>query len=162
MGLELLECLYWRRGALLYMYCHTLHQRKQWIKKNKDTFLKVPQCAKTEVHLLSIGFASKEAVFSLQCCFWRMLIFCYNLTQCIQEGVRYLMRMLQVRNSVKLNDGVVLHDSATASILSEGKHVASYLRLNCFLLPFAHTRCTLLLPTRHLLRHSSADNDVHR
>lgn len=30
------------------------------------------------------------------------------------------MRMLQVRNSVKLNDGVVLHDSATASILSEG------------------------------------------
>ncbi|MEQ2212733.1 hypothetical protein XENOCAPTIV_004180 [Xenoophorus captivus] len=61
------------------MYCHTLHQRKQWIKKNKDTFIK-----------------------------------------CIQEGVRYLMRMLQVRNTVKLNDGVVLHDSATASILSEG------------------------------------------
>ena len=41
LGLELLECLYWRRGALLYMYCHTLHQRKQWIKKNKGTFLKV-------------------------------------------------------------------------------------------------------------------------
>lgn len=41
LGLELLECLYWRRGALLYMYCHTLHQRKQWIKKNKETFLKV-------------------------------------------------------------------------------------------------------------------------
>ncbi|CAL8345028.1 unnamed protein product [Lota lota] len=79
LGLELLECLYWRRGALLYMYCHTLHQRKQWIKKNKDTFLK-----------------------------------------CIQEGVRYLMRMLQVRNSVKLNDGVVLHDTATANFLSEG------------------------------------------
>ena len=41
LGLELLECLYWRRGALLYMYCHTLHQRKQWIKQNKATFLKV-------------------------------------------------------------------------------------------------------------------------
>lgn len=40
--------------------------------------------------------------------------------QCIQEGVRYLMRMLQVRNSVKLNDGVVLHDTATAGFLSEG------------------------------------------
>ncbi|XP_061756349.1 RAB7A-interacting MON1-CCZ1 complex subunit 1 isoform X2 [Nerophis ophidion] len=79
LGLELLECLYWRRGALLYMYCHTLHQRKQWIKQNKETFLK-----------------------------------------CIQEGVRYLMRMLQVRNSVKLNDGVVLHDTATAGFLSEG------------------------------------------
>uniref|UniRef100_A0A3P8X9B7 CE051 n=1 Tax=Esox lucius TaxID=8010 RepID=A0A3P8X9B7_ESOLU len=79
LGLEVLECLYWRRGALLYMYCHTLHQRKQWIKKNKTTFLK-----------------------------------------CIQEGVRYLMRMLQVRNSVKLNDGVVFHDSATANFLAEG------------------------------------------
>ncbi|XP_005741763.1 RAB7A-interacting MON1-CCZ1 complex subunit 1 isoform X2 [Pundamilia nyererei] len=86
LGLELLECLYWRRGALLYMYCHTLHQRKQWIKKNKETFLK-----------------------------------------CIQEGVRYLMRMLQVRNSVKLNDGVVLHDTATANILSEGRNLTASL-----------------------------------
>lgn len=49
------------------------------------------------------------------------------LIQCIQEGVRYLMRMLQVRNSVKLNDGVVLHDTATASFLSEGKYVNGYL-----------------------------------
>ncbi|XP_072537281.1 RAB7A-interacting MON1-CCZ1 complex subunit 1 [Salminus brasiliensis] len=79
LGLELLECLYWRRGALLYMYCHTLHQRKQWIKQNKATFLK-----------------------------------------CVQEGVRYLMKMLQVRSSVKLNDGVVFHDSTTANFLSEG------------------------------------------
>lgn len=30
------------------------------------------------------------------------------------------MRMLQVRNSVKLNDGVVLHDTATGNVLSEG------------------------------------------
>lgn len=30
------------------------------------------------------------------------------------------MRMLQVRNSVKLNDGVVFHDSATANFLAEG------------------------------------------
>lgn len=37
--------------------------------------------------------------------------------------MRYLMRMLQVRNSVKLNDGVVLHDTATAGFLSEGKYV---------------------------------------
>lgn len=79
LGLELLECVYWRRGALLYMYCHTLHQRKQWIKKNKATFLK-----------------------------------------CVQEGVRYLMKMLQVRSSVKLSDGVVFHDSNTANLLTEG------------------------------------------
>ncbi|KAG7331911.1 hypothetical protein KOW79_003745 [Hemibagrus wyckioides] len=79
LGLELLECVYWRRGALLYMYCHTLHQRKQWIKKNKATFLK-----------------------------------------CVQEGVRYLMKMLQVRSSLKLSDGVVFHDSNTANLLTEG------------------------------------------
>ncbi|KAF7694794.1 hypothetical protein HF521_006517, partial [Silurus meridionalis] len=78
LGLELLECVYWRRGALLYMYCHTLHQRKQWIKKNKATFLK-----------------------------------------CVQEGVRYLMKMLQVRSSVKLSDGVVFHDSNTTNLLTE-------------------------------------------
>ncbi|XP_029574759.1 UPF0600 protein C5orf51 homolog [Salmo trutta] len=61
------------------MYCHTLHQRKQWIKKNKAIFLK-----------------------------------------CLQEGICYLMRMLHVRNSVKLNDGVVFHNSATANFLAEG------------------------------------------
>ena len=51
----------------------------------------------------------------------------HYLTQCIQEGVRYLMRMLQVRNSVKLSDGVVFHDGATASMLSEGKISHVYL-----------------------------------
>ena len=61
LGLELLECLYWRRGALLYMYCHTLHQRKQWIKKNKDTFLKVH-------HMTGPGcFLTYSASFGMKC-----------------------------------------------------------------------------------------------
>lgn len=51
--------------------------------------------------------------------------------QCIQEGVRYLMRMLQVRNTVKLSDGVVLHDSG-ASILSEGKYVHLWIVKLCY------------------------------
>lgn len=51
------------------------------------------------------------------------ILLIHYFTQCIQEGVRYLMRMLQVRNSVKLNDGVVLHDTATGNVLSEGKYV---------------------------------------
>lgn len=42
--------------------------------------------------------------------------------QCVQEGVRYLMKMLQVRSSVKLSDGVVFHDSNTANLLTEGTH----------------------------------------
>ena len=46
------------------------------------------------------------------------------------------MRMLQVRNSVKINDGVVLHDTATAGFLSEGKYVLTYRHLTKrFLLP---------------------------
>lgn len=36
------------------------------------------------------------------------------------------MRMLQVRNSVKLNDGVVFHDSATANFLAEGTSLQMY------------------------------------
>lgn len=55
-------------------------------------------------------------------------IACSTLSQCIQEGVRYLMRMLQVRNSVKPNDGVVLHDTATGNVLSEGKRVMTSCR----------------------------------
>ena len=51
---------------------------------------------------------------------WSMW-FSICIFQCLQEGVRYLMRMLQVRNSVKINDGVVFHDSTTANFLSEGK-----------------------------------------
>ncbi|KAM5264851.1 RAB7A-interacting MON1-CCZ1 complex subunit 1 [Ctenodactylus gundi] len=31
LGDELLECLSWRRGALLYMYCHSLTKRKEWL-----------------------------------------------------------------------------------------------------------------------------------
>lgn len=31
LGDELLECLSWRRGALLYMYCHSLTKRTEWL-----------------------------------------------------------------------------------------------------------------------------------
>ncbi|XP_069077555.1 RAB7A-interacting MON1-CCZ1 complex subunit 1 isoform X1 [Pleurodeles waltl] len=38
--LELLECLYWRRGALLYMYCHTIRHNEQKIDKSSDILSK--------------------------------------------------------------------------------------------------------------------------
>lgn len=69
--------------------------------------------------LLSVDFATQDVGSNAHSYF----------KQCIQEGVRYLMRMLQVRNSVKLNDGVVLHDTTTASFLSEGKCTFFYLAL---------------------------------
>ncbi|KAJ6669907.1 hypothetical protein lerEdw1_000456 [Lerista edwardsae] len=40
LGLELLECLYWRRGALLYMFCHTVKGRQEWLTEKSDLFKK--------------------------------------------------------------------------------------------------------------------------
>ncbi|XP_054843146.1 RAB7A-interacting MON1-CCZ1 complex subunit 1 isoform X2 [Eublepharis macularius] len=40
LGVELLECLYWRRGALLYMFCHTVKGRKEWLMEKMETFKK--------------------------------------------------------------------------------------------------------------------------
>ncbi|KAM4875967.1 RAB7A-interacting MON1-CCZ1 complex subunit 1 isoform 2-T2 [Thomomys bottae] len=39
LGDELLECLSWRRGALLYMYCHSLTKRREWLLR-KNSLLK--------------------------------------------------------------------------------------------------------------------------
>ncbi|XP_036919131.1 UPF0600 protein C5orf51 homolog [Sturnira hondurensis] len=33
LGDELRECLSWRRGALLYMYCHSLTKRREWLTR---------------------------------------------------------------------------------------------------------------------------------
>ncbi|XP_053304069.1 RAB7A-interacting MON1-CCZ1 complex subunit 1 isoform X2 [Spea bombifrons] len=47
---DVLECLHWRRGALLYMFCHTVGERECWILQNKKTF---QQCLQDGVfHLL--------------------------------------------------------------------------------------------------------------
>ncbi|XP_031952390.1 UPF0600 protein C5orf51 homolog [Corvus moneduloides] len=49
LGAELLECLYWRKGALLYMYCHTAKERSEWLQENIATFKK---CLNDGVHYL--------------------------------------------------------------------------------------------------------------
>ncbi|NXU94707.1 CE051 protein, partial [Xiphorhynchus elegans] len=49
LGAELLECLYWRKGALLYMYCHTAKERSEWLRENIATFKK---CLNDGVHYL--------------------------------------------------------------------------------------------------------------
>nr|XP_060617422.1 RAB7A-interacting MON1-CCZ1 complex subunit 1 isoform X1 [Anolis sagrei ordinatus] len=40
LGTELLECLYWRRGALLYMFCHTVKSRKEWLTEKTELLKK--------------------------------------------------------------------------------------------------------------------------
>ncbi|XP_066473476.1 RAB7A-interacting MON1-CCZ1 complex subunit 1 isoform X2 [Tiliqua scincoides] len=40
LGIELLECLYWRRGALLYMFCHTVKGRQEWLLEKSDLLKK--------------------------------------------------------------------------------------------------------------------------
>ncbi|NXN08816.1 CE051 protein, partial [Indicator maculatus] len=79
LGAELLECLYWRKGALLYMYCHTAKERSEWLRENITVFKK-----------------------------------------CLNDGVRYLMKMLSFRCPIQLNEDVSLHDKDTARLLSEG------------------------------------------
>ncbi|NXT76439.1 CE051 protein, partial [Zapornia atra] len=49
LGAELLECLYWRKGALLYMYCHTAKERTEWLQENIAIFKK---CLNDGVHYL--------------------------------------------------------------------------------------------------------------
>ncbi|KAM6034525.1 RAB7A-interacting MON1-CCZ1 complex subunit 1 isoform 2-T2 [Chlamydotis macqueenii] len=49
LGAELLECLYWRKGALLYMYCHTAKERSEWLQENIATF---KMCLNDGVHYL--------------------------------------------------------------------------------------------------------------
>ena len=45
LGADILECLYWRVGALLYMYCHHLYEEDEEEKERrplgKDFFFKV-------------------------------------------------------------------------------------------------------------------------
>ncbi|XP_040396023.1 UPF0600 protein C5orf51 homolog [Cygnus olor] len=79
LGIELVECLYWRKGALLYMYCHTAKGRSEWLRENIAIFKK-----------------------------------------CLNDGVRYLMKMLSFRCPLHLNEDVSLQDKDTARLLSEG------------------------------------------
>ena len=43
LGTELVECVYWRVGALLYMFCHSLYEgdSERRAKMDKDMFLEV-------------------------------------------------------------------------------------------------------------------------
>lgn len=45
LGLEVLECLYWRVGALLYMYCYAVYSNEERRKKmDINKFLNVTVC----------------------------------------------------------------------------------------------------------------------
>ncbi|KAG8598987.1 hypothetical protein GDO81_002824 [Engystomops pustulosus] len=41
LDVEVQECLHWRRGALLYMYCHTVGERERWMLLDPRTFHQV-------------------------------------------------------------------------------------------------------------------------
>lgn len=49
LGSDILECLFWRRGALFYMYCHTLFNDPQ--RRQLDT-THIRQCAESGVKYL--------------------------------------------------------------------------------------------------------------
>ncbi|XP_062984859.1 RAB7A-interacting MON1-CCZ1 complex subunit 1 [Elgaria multicarinata webbii] len=76
---ELLECLYWRRGALLYMFCHTVKGRKEWLTKKTDLLKKF-----------------------------------------LNEGIHYLVKMLEFRCSDNPHEEFFSQDAATARLVHEG------------------------------------------
>lgn len=41
LGSEVMECLSWRRGALFYMYCHTLFNDPQRMQQNRAHLMQV-------------------------------------------------------------------------------------------------------------------------
>ncbi|XP_073477876.1 RAB7A-interacting MON1-CCZ1 complex subunit 1 [Aquarana catesbeiana] len=49
LDMDVEECLHWRRGALLYMYCHTVGERENWNLSDQRTF---HQCLKDGVYYL--------------------------------------------------------------------------------------------------------------
>ncbi|XP_071991693.1 RAB7A-interacting MON1-CCZ1 complex subunit 1 [Engystomops pustulosus] len=49
LDVEVQECLHWRRGALLYMYCHTVGERERWTLPDPRTF---HQCLQDGIHYL--------------------------------------------------------------------------------------------------------------
>lgn len=40
-GEEILECIYWRKGALCYMYCSTIKENEERLSRSRDIFIKV-------------------------------------------------------------------------------------------------------------------------
>ncbi|XP_068107110.1 RAB7A-interacting MON1-CCZ1 complex subunit 1 [Hyperolius riggenbachi] len=49
LDVDILECLHWRRGALFYMYCHTVGEREGWTLQDQRTF---HQCLRDGVYYL--------------------------------------------------------------------------------------------------------------
>ncbi|XP_077986405.1 RAB7A-interacting MON1-CCZ1 complex subunit 1-like isoform X2 [Glandiceps talaboti] len=41
LGVDIVECIHWRRGALIYMYCHTIHQDIHRLQRQKAHFIKM-------------------------------------------------------------------------------------------------------------------------
>ncbi|XP_061473226.1 RAB7A-interacting MON1-CCZ1 complex subunit 1 isoform X1 [Rhineura floridana] len=79
LGVELLECLYWRRGALLYMFCHTMKGRKGRLMEKTDLFKKF-----------------------------------------LNEGIYYLMKMLEFRCSSNPSEEFSSRDTDAARLIHEG------------------------------------------
>lgn len=64
LGDELLECLSWRRGALLYMYCHSLTKRREWLTRKSSLLKKVKRIPHT--FLIIDIYRFLKAIFSIR------------------------------------------------------------------------------------------------
>ncbi|KAB0350661.1 hypothetical protein FD754_015518, partial [Muntiacus muntjak] len=61
LGDELLECIPWRCGALLYMYCHSLTKRRKWLRRKFNLLKK---------YLCPIQLNKGVSFQDLEMCYW--------------------------------------------------------------------------------------------
>ena len=65
--LEVVECVHWRVGALLYMYCHTVRGKPERVEKEWNVLLKV--CTLYTIgdktFLLFVGLKHREVFYGL-------------------------------------------------------------------------------------------------
>ncbi|KAL5017301.1 hypothetical protein ScPMuIL_006890 [Solemya velum] len=65
LGTDIMECLFWRRGALLYMYCCTVHKDKARVRNNIQDF---KQCLWKGVHHLKNVLSIREPSGATSAC----------------------------------------------------------------------------------------------
>uniref|UniRef100_A0A8C5LDX2 Uncharacterized protein n=1 Tax=Jaculus jaculus TaxID=51337 RepID=A0A8C5LDX2_JACJA len=102
-GDELLECLSWRRGALLSMYCHSLTKRREWLSRKSNflqkylvdgiSYLLQMLNYRCPIQLLSAGIFSDIHVLAMmysgEMCYWGLMHCAYQqLESCeVDTGV---------------------------------------------------------------------------
>ncbi|XP_070564363.1 RAB7A-interacting MON1-CCZ1 complex subunit 1-like isoform X2 [Ptychodera flava] len=144
LGVELLECIHWRRGALMYMYCHTLHDDSHRLQHNLDHFIKMlsegvnhlskmlktrptnfdgVQCDDSTLQLIQQGIFSDTHLLALmyagEMCHWHTMA-SKDLQQpisLVDSGKQFLQKFIDIVNGPMTGTG--WQDTTAKQLLQE-------------------------------------------